>query len=279
MSQLEKHLLFKSLNSLLIIASDIEAITHSHHALQVTISMGEPFTFTCGSGEPGLFQDGLFQGVIVGADIEHSLQGTNGQYVTLLLDPELHPVKHILGFHQTTGFVEVDDKRLALIRTFIQSLISDQVSETKSKIENPIEHLMSILSQSDCQQALDARIEKLIHYIAHAEHKMADIEELAQVVGLSSGRLIHLFKDEVGIPIRRYLLWQRLLDACAYASLHAHNQLNCDGKSDMSLTDAAHQAGFTDSAHFSRTFKAMFGLHPSSFIKKSHMIQSQKSGH
>jgi len=269
MPQLEKHLLFKSLNSLLIIATDIEAITHSHHALQVTISMGEPFNFTCEEAEPA-----LYQGVIVGADIEHSLQGRNGQYVTLLLDPELHPVKHILGNHQTSGFAQIDENRLTQMRDFIQFLIADQASKTKSKIENPIAALMSILSQSDCQQALDSRIETVIGYIAKAEHKMADVEELAQVVALSSGRLIHLFKQEVGIPIRRYLLWQRLLDACAYASLHAHDEMNCDGKSDLSLTDAAHQAGFTDSAHFSRTFKAMFGLHPSSFIKKSHMIKA-----
>jgi len=271
MPQLEKHLLFKSLNSLLIIASDIEAITHSHHALQVTISMGEAFHLDCGEG-----QSGMFQGVIVSADIEHSLQGTNGQYVTLLLDPELHPVKHILGHHQTTGFAEIDPLHLEKMQCFIRELISDQLSTDKAKIENPIEILMSILSQSDCQQELEPRIDKLIHYIAQAEHKMANIEELAQVVGLSSGRLIHLFKDEVGIPIRRYLLWQRLLDACAYASLHAHDEMYCDGKSDMSLTEAAHQAGFTDSAHFSRTFKSMFGLHPSGFIKKSHMIQTTK---
>lgn len=268
MSQPERNLLFKSLNSLLIITNDIEAITHSHHALQVTISMDAPFNFQCKK------EQGVFQGVIIGADIEHSLQGLKGQYVTLLLDPELHPVKHILGHHQTTGFAEIDASRLKLMRDFIQLLIADQACEAKGIVENPIAALMSILSQSDCQQALDARIETVIGYIAKAEHKMADVEELAQVVALSSGRLIHLFKQEVGIPIRRYLLWQRLLDACTYASLHAHDELNCEGKPDMTLTDAAHQAGFTDSAHFSRTFKAMFGLHPSSFIKKSHMIQS-----
>ena len=31
-----------------------------------------------------------------------------------------------------------------------------------------------------------------------------------------------------------------------------------------SLTDAAHAAGFADSAHLSRTFRRMFGLAPSS---------------
>jgi AraC-like DNA-binding protein len=31
-----------------------------------------------------------------------------------------------------------------------------------------------------------------------------------------------------------------------------------------SLTDAAHEAGFADSAHLSRTFRRMFGVAPSS---------------
>lgn len=282
MPQLEKNLLYKSLNSLLIIASDIEAKPHSHHALQVTISMGEPFAFKSGDPDSEGIEskiEGLFQGVIIGADIEHSLQGTKGQYVTLLLDPELHQAKHILGHHQTTGFVEIDEVRLAQMRDFIGLLLAaqthvNQARANQEKYEKPIEQLMSILSQSDCEQALEPRIEHLIQYIAQTEHKMASIEELAEQVQLSTGRLTHLFKEEVGIPIRRYLLWQRLLDACVYASLHAHEEVDCDGKSDMSLTQAAHQAGFTDSAHFSRTFKSMFGLHPSSFIKNSHMVQA-----
>lgn len=218
MPQIEKHRLYKSLNSLLIIASDIEAKPHSHHALQVTISMGKPFTFKSkGVSSDDENMEGEFQGVIIGADIEHSLQGVNGQYITLLLDPELHQAKHILGHHQTSGVVAIDDERLAQMRAYIRLLLdADVTPEDKSKSdeaqkisEKPIEQLMSILSQSDCEQALEPRIDKLIHYISQTEHKMASIEELAQAVGLSPSRLIHLFKDEVGIPIRRYLLWQR----------------------------------------------------------------------
>lgn len=34
--------------------------------------------------------------------------------------------------------------------------------------------------------------------------------------------------------------------------------------SGSSLTEAAHAAGFADSAHFSRTFRRMFGVAPAS---------------
>ncbi|WP_438463219.1 helix-turn-helix domain-containing protein [Marinomonas sp. PE14-40] len=271
MPKLEKNLLFKSLNSLLIITQDIEANTHSHHALQVTFSMSDAFTLGVEKGQSARVSE-FYHGVIIGADIEHSIKAETGPFVTLLLDPELHQAKHILGHHQTTGIMAIDDDLLQQLRQFIQLLMSEHEDVIKAKITKPIEQLMTILTQSDCEQALEPRIETLIQYIAQTEFKSANIDELAQAVNLSTGRLSHLFKEEVGIPIRRYLLWQRLLDACFYASLHAHDEIDCEMKNDMSLTQAAHQAGFTDSAHFSRTFKTMFGLHPSNFIKKSHMI-------
>ena len=37
-----------------------------------------------------------------------------------------------------------------------------------------------------------------------------------------------------------------------------------------SLTEAAHLAGFADSAHLSRTFRAMFGVAPSLLFKSGH---------
>jgi AraC-like DNA-binding protein len=35
----------------------------------------------------------------------------------------------------------------------------------------------------------------------------------------------------------------------------------------MSLTDAAYKAGFSSSAHFSTSFRAMFGLSPSDLVE------------
>jgi AraC family transcriptional regulator len=58
----------------------------------------------------------------------------------------------------------------------------------------------------------------------------------------------HLFVEQTGLPFRTYLLWLRLTKAVESMAAGA------------SLTEAAHEAGFADSAHFSRTFRRMFGV-------------------
>jgi AraC-like DNA-binding protein len=72
--------------------------------------------------------------------------------------------------------------------------------------------------------------------------------EVAAAVGVSVSRLTHLFTEQVGIPLRRYVLWLRLRMAITEVLAGAD------------LTDAAHSAGFADSAHLTRTCRDMFGL-------------------
>ena len=72
--------------------------------------------------------------------------------------------------------------------------------------------------------------------------------EVATQLSLSTSRFLHLFREQMGIPWRRYLLWRRII--CAIQSMLA----GC------SATDAAFATGFSDSAHLSRTFKSNFGM-------------------
>jgi AraC-like DNA-binding protein len=78
---------------------------------------------------------------------------------------------------------------------------------------------------------------------------------LAAAVGLSPSRVTHLFRDQVGIPLRTYRRWVRFLIA-AEAPRDA-----------ASLTDAAHRAGFADVAHLHRTFRHHFGLQPGPLLR------------
>ena len=65
---------------------------------------------------------------------------------------------------------------------------------------------------------------------------------------MSESRFRHLFRSEMGIAWRPYLRWRRL--SCAITAM----------MSGCSATESAHLTGFADSAHLSRTFKAMFGI-------------------
>lgn len=73
----------------------------------------------------------------------------------------------------------------------------------------------------------------------------------ARAVSMSPSRLSRLFNDQVGQSFPTYVRWVRLRRAVEALQ---------DG---ASLTDAAHAAGFTDSAHANRVCHEMFGLSPS----------------
>ena len=85
---------------------------------------------------------------------------------------------------------------------------------------------------------------------AAAEHEVA-IAQLAGQSGLSVRQLRHRFTQDLGVNPRAYLRWRRLRYAIDAITRGA------------TLTQAALEAGFADSAHFSRVFHAQFGMSPS----------------
>jgi AraC-like DNA-binding protein len=100
----------------------------------------------------------------------------------------------------------------------------------------------------------DPRIEQVVRLIQQQISRNVCVEELAQEVNLSVSRLVELFRRQVGVPIRRYRQWHRL-----FVTFTAVNR-------GENLTDAAIAAGFTDSAHFSHTFRMTLGMKPSDIL-------------
>lgn len=94
----------------------------------------------------------------------------------------------------------------------------------------------------------DSRVLAMIAYAGENLEDRVSLPEAAGRAGLSSDRARHLFVAQTGLPFKTYVLWLRIERATA---LYAAGS---------SLTEAAHEAGFADSAHFSRTFRRTFGL-------------------
>jgi AraC-like DNA-binding protein len=87
--------------------------------------------------------------------------------------------------------------------------------------------------------------------IAFARQHLEDsltLQAAADRAGLSPRRARHLFVAQTGLAFKTYVLWLLIEQAVA---LYAAGS---------SLTNAAHEAGVADSAHFSRTFRRTFGL-------------------
>jgi AraC-like DNA-binding protein len=104
-------------------------------------------------------------------------------------------------------------------------------------------------------RAFDPRIGRVLNLLKQTFPDAPTSGELAAQVGLSEGRLIHLFGEQLGVPLRRYVLALRLRHVL-FGLAMGHN-----------LTDSAHEAGFCDSAHFTRVYREMYGLAPSKILR------------
>ncbi|SEI20294.1 helix-turn-helix domain-containing protein [Pseudomonas fuscovaginae UPB0736] len=87
------------------------------------------------------------------------------------------------------------------------------------------------------------------------------LEQIATFEGCSIRTLHRLFEDELGCSLSEYI-WQRRLTRCA-------EDLRNPDLSDQSITDVALSWGFVSSSHFSRAFKASFGMTPRLFRETS----------
>ncbi len=96
-------------------------------------------------------------------------------------------------------------------------------------------------------RAIDARILKAM--IALEEYPT--IRMAAASLGMSDSRFTHIITEQLGAPPQRWRRWLRLRRAI---------DLLADGQN---ITASAHEAGFSDSAHFSRTCVEALGVRPS----------------
>ncbi len=110
--------------------------------------------------------------------------------------------------------------------------------------------------------SFDARLLIAIDFINQYISKTIKVIDIARHVSLSESRLRHLFTEQVGIPLTKYILWVRVKVALREML-----------KPGVTLSDAAYQAGFTDHSHFTRTFKRMFGVSPSLLLKYGQFLQ------
>ena len=117
-------------------------------------------------------------------------------------------------------------------------------------IKQALDHLLRS-NQTVPVLDLDARVKKVINILAKEPEENFSQEYLATQVNLSPSRLLHLFKEQTGVPYRSYRTWKRL----------QHTMRNLYVTDNM--TQSAISAGFSDAAHFSRRFRGAYGVSPS----------------
>ncbi len=99
----------------------------------------------------------------------------------------------------------------------------------------------------------DERISAIIQYLNHNDLEYGGmIKTLKKVTKLSESRLSHLFKSNLGISLKKFLIWTKLKSTIKQ---HLNKQED--------LFSSLINSGFYDQPHFSKNFKAMLGVKPS----------------
>lgn len=114
--------------------------------------------------------------------------------------------------------------------------------------------LLSAIAAEVPSSPPDARVQAMIDFTGSNLDRPLTLSMAASRAHLSPSRARHLFASDTGLPFKTFVLWQRLERAV---------ELYAAGRS---LTQAAHEAGFADSAHLSRTFRKTFGI-PASMLE------------
>lgn len=212
----------------------VDAEAHAHHAFQLTVAVAGDAAFDVG--------DGFVRAplTVIPPDRQHAQRASNAIVVSVYVEPESVEGRALstLARERSTASIPVQASELP-------TWTACDAWDWSSK-------LLDAVSAGSSAAPMDERVARAVGYIReHLEEGDLSLRAIGKNVGLSAGRLSHLFPDQVGIPIRPYVLWlrlQRAADALARGS---------------NLTEAAHAAGFADAAHLSRTFRRMFGIPPS----------------
>lgn len=149
----------------------------------------------------------------------------------------------IAGGREVNGGLVGDNDLSPLRRHFEQRPV---VGEMRASVLDVVD-----FARRRARRHVDERIARALLAIEVSASDSLSVAHAADVAGLSPSRFQHLFTHEVGVPFRRYRGWQRLRTAIRVAA------------GGSSLTTAAHAAGFSDQAHFTRAFRRAFGAPPS----------------
>lgn len=225
---------------------------HKHFSVQITVSQ-KPFRIITEH------KSEKTNGVIIASNVLHQVQFTERQQSLLI---NCNPFGNIGLWCRK----QLDKKSTVLLPhpikiSLLQLLKDDQIRQDNADhLESLLENIIFNHEPNTLHSMIDPRILRCIEEIGNKDDTVS-ARQMADLLHLSESSFLHIFKEQTGLTYRRMILWVKLFKSFQY-----HHQFS-------NLTQLAHHCGFSDSAHFSRTFRETFGISPRFLIKNSRFIQ------
>jgi len=221
---------------------------HLHHAVQIVVAIDGDVGIR---GKRGDWRMG--RGHIVRPDVVHSFNPNGVLGAMVLVDPESAEGAWVRASVRE-DITLVPAARVATCAAELQRFL-EQPFESMD-VRDLIRHCVHAMSAgAPPSRRLDPRVTRVLTSIRAADDLRLSIDDAAAMAFLSPSRFAHLFKQQVGLPFRRYMLWRKLTRAMLVIGR------------ERTIAAAAHAADFADAAHLTRTFYQMVGLPPSVLMR------------
>jgi AraC-like DNA-binding protein len=218
-----------------------QAAEHAHHAIQIVVADGQ---IELQDGEGRRLR---CQSAVIPANEPHAIVEGNPRTVMVYLEPESSTGRGLVarGVSSSSVTAWADSAR-----TLTPALLGNDDRQPEALVCR----IFGALGV-DCRVVTGVAghpvLQDAIEYLPTIISGPVSLSAVSTAVGISDSRLRHLFASEIGLSFRRYVLWLRLQRAVESVLGGA------------TLTEAAHMAGFTDSAHLTNVTRRTFGLAPS----------------
>lgn len=239
-------LLYLGIGRSVAVAPQVDHAMHRHATIQITLALDQPFLFKTETSEWT-----RTSAVAVHTNVSHQAKEFHGLCVSIHLLPEPKRAQQpTLAFPGGQKFRFLDERDLSRYVAYFRDLpkLDPPCSEVFRMTEQMVADVTGIAGPVG---EIDGRLLKILERIQSVLPTPIRLRKLAHEACLSEGRFLHLFKEQLGITLRQYIVYQRVMRATAEIY---------DG---ASLTAAALNAGFSDSSHFTRKFTQLTGFRPS----------------
>ena len=242
-----------------IITDQIESVPHKHWTMQLFLSIEKNL-------EIGVEDNKIScRCIVINRDILHSFSTGNNMYFTMIIEPisslaiqleeRMGGMKYYIFNNQDIEYIQnllfclIDSDGLREYREFMIQLYKFLGVKEQARIYDD-----RVKEQAEIY---DDRVKDLLYEIERCNWDTYSIASFADKVALSPSRLSHLFKEQVGMPLKSYIQFHQMQRA--FLAL-------LNGKS---ITESAMTAGFDTPSHFATVTKKMMGMSASISVKNS----------
>lgn len=239
-------------DSIGILTDHIDAASHSHPTLQLFLSIenfldievsNEILTCRC---------------VIVNKNVPHAFDARQRLHFSLIIEPTSKLAEQLYQKMNGANYFIYDDAEIEGVQRQAKQLIQNHSTDGYRVF---VECFFTFLEVEPQIAVYDDRVIELLELLNDCSCDDHAISKFADKVALSKSRLSHLFKEQIGISLKSYIMLHQIEQAFI---------LLLEGEN---VTEAAMKAGFDTPSHFAATTKRLMGMSASTSLKDSEFLK------